>query len=269
MKVPIRAIALALGVWAASGPAAAAEPYVMYDKFQGTALDPARWLDSERSRTVGSNSLRMAQRDWGSTASDAGNSAFSWSESLSRGGPATQLRAMMRIDAIDMTACAANASPSWARGRIMGVFFNSGNRSAGSNIGDVFAQMQAVRYSNSADPVGVLQVQGQVYMCTASDCNSSTQIGTTASLGTVNVGTWITLQIEWDRVNKQFVFVRDKGAQTASVSYAGFDDSADPGSIFKSVGTRTNPANCASGPRPYAFVDARFDNVQVNVSAKP
>jgi hypothetical protein len=268
MKELIRASALALGVWAAVGPAAA-ESYLLYDNFQAASLDPARWLDSERSRTVTGTSLRLAQRDWGSAASDSGNSFFSWSENLARGGPVTQLRASMRINAIDMTACVANASPSFARGRIMGTFFNTGNRSAGSNVGDVFAHMQAVRFSNSADPAGVLQVQGQVYVCTSSDCNASTQIGTTASLGTVAVNTWIALQIEWDRANKQFVFIRDKGAQTASVSYAGLDDSADPGSVFKSVGTRTNPANCASGPRPYAFVDARFDNVHVNTAAKP
>lgn len=268
MKESIRAAALALGVWAAVGPAAA-EGYLLYDNFQATALDPARWFDSERSRTVGGTSLRLAQRDWGSNSSDSGNSFFSWSESLTRGGPITQLRASMRINAIDMTSCVANASPSFARGRILGTFFNTGNRSPGSNVGDVLAQMQAIRFSNSADPAGLLQVQGQVYVCTSSDCNSSTQIGTTVSLGTVALNTWIALQIEWDRANKQFVFIRDKGAQTASVSYAGFDDSADPGSVFKSVGTRTNPANCASGPRPYAFVDARFDNVQVNVSAKP
>jgi hypothetical protein len=104
-------------------------------------------------------------------------------------------------------------------------------------------------------------------MCTSSDCNQSTQIGSTVSLGTVNVGTPIVLQIDWDRATKQFLFSRDKGASTG-VAYS-VDDSADPGSVWKSIGTRTNTANCMSHPRTTAFVDAKFDNVQVNKAAKP
>jgi hypothetical protein len=75
------------------------------------------------------------------------------------------------------------------------------------------------------------------------------------------------LQIEWDRVNNRFLFSRDQGVATA-VPYT-VNDSADPGNSFKSVGTRTDVANCASAPRAFGFIDARFDNVAVNSTAKP
>ena len=92
-------------------------------------------------------------------------------------------------------------------------------------------------------------------------------MGPTVSLGTVNLGTATFLQIDWDRANKQFLFSRDKGAATA-LAYT-VDDSAEPGAPFKGVGTQTYTANCASGPRTTAFIDAKFDNFQVNASAKP
>ena len=259
--------AIALGVWAACGAAAAAESFVLYDDFSSSKLNPARWADGERTRVVSNSALRLAQRDWGVTANDVGTQAVSWSDTIARSGPVTQVAAQVKVTDLEVTACAANASPTFVRARVLGTFFNSGNRSAGSNVGDVFAQLYVARFSNSADAPGVLRVEGNVQMCTSSDCNQSTQIGSTVSLGTVNMGTAIVLQIDWDRANKQFLFSRDKGATTA-VGYS-VDDSADPGSVWKAIGTRTNAANCASGPRTTAFIDAKFDNVQVNKTAKP
>lgn len=264
----IRVGVLALGAWAACGPASALEGMPLFDNFQVTTLAPTKWLDAERSRTVVNDQLRLVQRDWGPTSSDAGTQGTSWSEGIARSAPVTQLRAYLKVLSIDVTGCASNPAPSRVRGRVLGTFFNSGNRSAGSNVGDVLAQVWAVRASNSADAPGVLRVEGWVGMCTAPDCSTSTQIGTTAALGTVNVGSAVTLQVDWDRAGKQFLFSRDQGAATA-VSYAGIDDSADAGAPFKSVGTRTDVAACASGPRTSGYIDARFDNVQVNSAAKP
>lgn len=263
-----QACALALAAWAACGPAAAAEPYVLYDNFQVAPLDPARWTDFERSRTVTGTNLRLTARDWGSTSSDSGSTSINWGDNITRSGPVTQLRATLKVVEIDMTGCAANATPTYVRGRVIGSFFNSGNRSPGSQTGDVLAQVWANRASNSADAAGVLRVEGWVGVCTNSDCSSTMQIGTTVPMGTVKKGSNVVMQVDWDRANKQFLFSRDKGATTA-VSYAGIDDSADPGNPFKAVGTRSSVASCASGPRAYGYIDARFDNVQVNASAKP
>lgn len=269
MKNLIRASAVALSVWAAVGAAAAAEPYVVYEDFSASPLNPARWQEAERSRVVTGTNLRLAARDWGSTASDSGSApAVNWNENLARVGGMTQLRALMKVTAIDVTGCGPNPTASSVRGRVIGSFFNAGNRVAGSSVGDVLAQVWAIRTSNSADAPGVLRVEGWVGMCTTSDCSGTTQIGSTVPMGTVNVGANVTMQVDWDRANKQFLFSRDKGATTA-VSYTGIDDSADPGVPFKQVGSRASVANCASGPRAYTFIDARFDNVQVNATAKP
>lgn len=259
--------ALALGLWVASGPARALEGYTLYDDFSSGVIDPSRWADSERSRQVTANTLRLVQKDWGLTNSDLGTQGISWSEGIARSGPVTQLRANVRVNSIGLTGCAANPNATRVRARLLGTFFNSGNRSPGSNIGDVLAQIYLYRDHNSADAAGVMRIVGTVLMCTSSDCNSATTIGTSASLGTASLGTNVLLQIEWDRLNKQFLFSRDKGTPSA-VAYT-VDDSADPGNVFKTVGTRTDVASCASGPRAFGYVDAKFDNVSVNASAKP
>ena len=61
---------LALNVCAASGPALAAEKYTLYDNFQATDIDPARWQDAERVRSVTGDKLRLMQRYWGATDTD-------------------------------------------------------------------------------------------------------------------------------------------------------------------------------------------------------
>jgi hypothetical protein len=263
-----RVASLALAACLACAPGAfAAEPYVIYDDFATATLDPARWSAVEYARRVEGNAMRLIQRDWGLTNSDSGSQTRYWNELVTRSGPMTQFRATLRVNAMDMTACPANGTTSNVRARILGTFFNNGNRIAGNSVGDVYAQVTLSRASSSADAPGVLRVDGLVAICTSPDCLSSTFIGSSVPMGTVNVGSNILVQMEWDRANKRFLFSRDKGTPSA-VAYT-VDDSADPAVPFKYVGTRTTVASCLSGPRAFAHIDARVDNVAVNVSAKP
>lgn len=269
--------ALVLGLVAACGPAAAVEPWVLYDDFSAS-LSPDKWpsKNHERFRSVEANVMRFAQGDWGDTNSSSGRVGNSWSNTLSRGTAVTQLRSFVRVNEVNLTGCAANPAPTRVRARLLGTFFNTGNRTPGSNVGDVLAQVYLYRDSNSADPVGTLRIEGSVVMCTDSSCNQATLIGTTGSLGTTTLGKNVLLQIEWDRVANQFTFIRDAtGATpaTAVVSYntanISLDDSAEPGNVFKNAGTRTDVASCGGGPAARGFIYAQFDNVSVNKTAKP
>jgi len=260
-------LAFAVALACACAGASAAESYVTYDDFSSATLDPSRWSAVEYARKVEGNAMRLVQRDWGLASSDSGSQTRYWSENITRSGPITQMRATLRVNALEMTACAANGTATNVRARILGTFFNNGNRIAGNGVGDVLAQVALSRLSNSTDAPGVLHVDALLAMCTTPDCSSSTTLGASVPLGTVNVGTNIVVQMEWDRANKRFLFSRDKGTPTA-VAYT-VDDSADPGVPFKYVGTRTTVASCASGPQAYAHIDVRADNVAVNASAKP
>ena len=69
------------------------------------------------------------------------------------------------------------------------------------------------------------------------------------------------------RAAKTFNFLRDGGAASGSRSYT-VSDTNEPSISFKSVGTRTEVANCTAG-RTQASIDATFDTISVNAKAKP
>lgn len=274
MKTTIGAVALGLAL--ACGQAAALEPWVLYDDFSASlSLDKWPSKNHERYRRVEGNVIKLAQGDWGDGNSNSGSTGISWSNAIARGTAVTQLRSFVRVNELSLAGCGANVTQSRVRARVLGTFFNTGNRATGSNVGDVLAQLFLYRDANSPDPAGTLRVSGSLLLCTDSSCNLGTTIGTTGSMGTATVGQNVLLQIEWDKVNKQFIFTRDATGPspvTAVVSYntstIALDDSAEPGNMFKTVGTRTDVANCAAGP-VRAFIAAQFDNVSVNKTAKP
>lgn len=259
---------LALAWLCSAAGAGAQEAYTLYDDFQLPPIDSARWVDFERSRVLSGEALSMVLREWGGTGSDADRLGISWGENITRAWPVTQLKAQLRVNAVEVIGCAANPASSRARARLIGTFFNTGVPTPGSFVGDVMAQVYLLRDSESVDAPGVLKVEGNAFVCTSSDCATSTLLGSTQSLGTVEVGQNIVLQLEWDKATKKFTFLRDNGAQTASVTYSVSDQIA-PGNSFKGLGLRTDLENCASGPRVYGAIDVRYDNVSVNTKGKP
>lgn len=247
--------------------ALAAEPYVTYDTFSTVPLNAARWMEGERVRDISFEGLRLFQRDWGGMNSDSGRGAVSWGDNLTVPGPVTQMRGQIRVDAMGLTSCAANPTPSRVRARLIGSFFNTGNPVPGSALGDVLGQIQLVRQSDDSSAVNVLKVQGNLLVCTHADCSTSTPLGSTVDLGTVFLGVTANVGLEWDKANRRFRFLRDNGATTLDIDYT-VSDAAAAGLPFKAVGLRIEPANCLSGPRTTAFMTARFDSLSINSKAK-
>lgn len=250
-----------------SSPALALESFASYDKFTAAPIDASKWASYERVRKIKSGTLNHIQRDWGSIQSDAGAQGSSFGTSMADPSRVTQLKATLKVASIEAIGCSANPTATSARARLLGTFFNTGAPTSGSMQGDVLAQVWIGRYSNSVDAPGTLQVGGGVFVCQNSDCSATTPVGTFSNLGTASLNQNVTLQLEWDKVAKTFTAVRD-GSTISSVSYTVSDNIA-PGNSFKQVGTRTDNAACLSGPRTTAAIDATFDNVAVNKSAKP
>jgi hypothetical protein len=94
------------------------------------------------------------------------------------------------------TPCATNETPSVARARLFGYFFNVGSAVPTSHIDDVFATVQLYRSSTSPYPPGTLRVAGIVGRCTDASCNRFETLGT-ASMGTVEVDTPLRLSMYW------------------------------------------------------------------------
>ncbi|HSI51148.1 MAG TPA: hypothetical protein VLA61_23030 [Ideonella sp.] len=266
MKRAWKSAALAVAAGLACGHVAALESMATYDNFGASPIDASKWSSYERTRRIKNGALQLAQRDWGLATSDAGTQANSYSEQLSNPAKVTQFKAVVTLNAIELTGCSANPGVGAVRARVAGSFFNTGNPTSGDYTGDVLAQVRVIRYSDSVDAAGLAHVEAVASVCRDSDCSSTTTIGGVQQLGTLAVGESATLAVEWDKATKTFNFWRD--ITVSSVSYT-LNDSIAPAVNQKYVGLRTEVPNCLSGARASGFVDASFDNVQINKSAKP
>lgn len=263
-----RALAFAaLGTLAATPAVQAAEPFAIYDRFDGPSLDPSRWIETERTRQVRNGGLHLMQRTPVFSISDAGLTFSNWNANMPAALPVTSIRARIRVDALEAASCPSNPSPGQSRARIIGSFFNVGIPEIGSQVGDVIAQVRITRFSNAADPAGVLRVQGIASQCASVDCASAATIGNIVDLGTVTIGTAATVQLQWDQAAKTFTFSRDGGAFSGTVGYS-LPDTTPPSSVFHQVSTRLDLPNCTTASAS-GMVEARFDNIAVNRSAVP
>lgn len=250
-----------------AGAAWAVEAFKTYDNFGSPTINGALWMDGERSLAIKSKALHMTQRWYGNDQSNSGSSGDVFRNYMQDPGAITEIRAQITVNALEVNGCAANSAVSFSRARINGAFFNLSTPTPGSSTNDVIAQVRVGRLSNSQDAQGVLAVSGAVFQCTSSDCGTTVTIGS-VDLGKVNVGTATTVQMQWDKPNKQFLFSRDSGAESGSVVYSA-SDANSPGAPFKQVDERQDVASCVGAAPLTGAIDATFDSIAVNKSAAP
>ena len=148
-----------------------------------------------------------------------------------------------------MTVCAANNSGAATRARparLLMEKFNDGTQSVpGNKIGDYLAGVQARRDGSSANPTGVLDVEGFVNRCTNASCSTSTSVISNVLGTTVSVGQSFTLRLKWDQPNHQFLFGLDSLADVA-LPYAA-SDTAPANTTFVNTSLFHTTANCTAG----------------------
>jgi hypothetical protein len=269
---------LLVGTWSLGE---AVEPLKPYDDFQVGPVNPDKWVGfqssgstvREAARTIildpldslGRN-LRIFDRSYGETTSDAGTSFGGFAFAFRNPSTITAIRARIQVRSITSTGCPSNPTPTIAIAEIFGNFFNAGTPVPGSRVDDVFAVAAVERFSNSTDPPGVLRVEAVVIHCHNVDCSDRTFLSVTP-LGTVTTGQWVKLLMQWDQANHQFIFQR--GTLPPVIVPYFVSDTAEPDLRLKDLEVAQFVANCTAAPRPVGKVDARFDNVFVNESAFP
>jgi hypothetical protein len=259
------------------GFAEAVEALKPYDTFEVGPINPDKWVGfqsgsevREAARTIiqdpEGRHLRIFDRSYGETASDAGTSFGGFAFAFRNPSTITAIGATVQVRNIKSTGCPSNPAPTLATADIFGNFFNVGTPVPGSRVGDVFAVVEVVRLSNSTDPPGVLRVDAVVIQCLDVDCSNRTLLSFTP-LGTVTTGQWVRLLMQWDQANHQFIFQR--GRQTPVIVPYAVSDTAEPGFQLKDLEVIQFVANCTAAPRPVGMVDSLFDNVFVNQTAIP
>src|SRR5215469_3377891 len=181
----------------------AAQTLRPYDDFDHKFIDLSRWAyafcfssngpELECVREIRDERLHIAHRSFGLSNSNTGllnggaGVGFANSETIKAVKTDLVVRSVVQVP------CAANPTYFYgASAGIWGTFFNDGS---GDPNNDVGAQLRAGRLSS--DPPGQLTVTGQTFHAGVySDF---------FTIGTVAIGTPITITLSWDQPNHQFV----------------------------------------------------------------
>jgi len=263
----------------APGPGQAShQAFSVYEDWSGPRIRGDRWRGGEASN--GQEVLRelvtasfgqyftMSLRREGET--DRNNLSRTSSTFLNLANPASidQIEALMGILDVHVEQCAANATPSEARLLIAMTAFNDGSSTGtGDRTGDYNAVVQAIRRSSSADPAGILRVEGRLTRCQNAACSTEEQIVAPKDLGlSLGIGVAFTMRLIWDAPNNQFLVGVNTDANVA-LPYTAND--AQP-AVQRSAGIeiRNSTANCKAGATE-ADLGAGVGTIWTNAPGSP
>lgn len=283
---------LVISAWT---PSDALEPWRLYDDFEVGPISFSKWYGESSDdshiyamdRTlvldpsgVGRD-LRLMHVGHGASNDNSGEEETSVGLAFAAPETVTAIRAKFNVRNYTTTACAANANSSAdANVAIVGNFFNvdQGTKKPGDHTGDVRAAVAVGASTSNFNDAGTqLHVFGIVEKCGDSKCSWQNAIFLSntnndyTDLGTVSLGSWVRVAVQWDQANRQFLFQR--GTQTpVAVSYASLTipNLGLPAVNLKRITTLNFSANCMSPNSPATTkMDALVDNVAVNQTALP
>jgi hypothetical protein len=179
------------------------------------------------------------------------------------------IQATVEVTAVTTNGCPTAAYPdtdytaawAWLGGR----FFTATNSTDPSQVGDVLALIHLGRRSIALDSPDILHAVARVFHCLDKNCTKVAEpLGSPVKdFGPFLLGDKVNLQVEWDQVNKQFIFQCDSTTEVVSYDPT-LTFNGNPSIPNKVLSTTLFVPNCNKPPsRPVAFIDARFDDVMV------
>lgn len=252
----------------------AGEPLALYDNFNSYVINPNKWFGAmsgssqneirESARLILLNRLQLLNRAYSRTDTDEGTSPSGETLRFINPDSVTAIKTTVQALSYQVQGCGDSDETSSIRARFAGYFFNTtDNPTPGSALNDVFASVGIYRLAGATDPPNTLRVYAGIRHCHDSICGLVDDLGS-ADLGTARLGQQVTLRLEWDPNNTQFIVQRDNQPEVF-IPYS-VPDSSPPGLKSKRLEVGQTLANCTAQPRPTAFVSAFFDNVYVNAS---
>jgi hypothetical protein len=263
-----------VGLVLASAPVQALESFVPYDDFSAAdrKISPLKWTGlefvghgTEASRSINAGALRMVYRAFGKATSGGLTSSGFGLLLTKKTAVIKSLQAQVKVSTAQATDCPSNAAVTSSRAGLRGSFFNTGSSMFGGGAtNDVHALLFLRRVP--ADLGTHLRVRAQVFRCANQLCSQVNPLQE-KDLGDAATGQFYTLQIEWDKPNKKFLFQIDGILPKAFIAYS-LSDSAPPSVALKALELGDDVENCTT-LQSQGFMDAVFDNVKVNQTAAP
>lgn len=155
--------------------------------------------------------------------------------------------------------CGSNPSGAVDIGpEFRGRFFNT-ESSPATQLGDVEGGIGA--YRTPSDLGSAIQVTFHFERCDDDFCSTRTPLGF-GVIGYIQPGTTNTFHIKWDQANHRFIYQLNNGPLV--VSPYTVSDSSPPSFTFRTIDIARQVAHCTTTPRPFASINAYFDNVRIN-----
>ncbi len=189
------------------------------------------------------------QRAYSATTNDNGTSGGLFGLSFPNPSAITAISFQLVVNQIGVGACSTNPGELVTSAEFRGSFFSTDASPTSSND-DVVADIGIEQSVQESGP----NVTGFV-------TEGNTVLGYQV-LGPVALGSTNTLFLQWDRPNHRFIFQLNNGAQVFEPY--GVSDTSPPFHPFKGIALARVVPHCTSTPRPFAHLDADFDNVYVN-----
>jgi hypothetical protein len=271
--------------------AQAQNTWVLYDDFNSEFLDIGKWTTSERRdggvmileslRELHGGRLHMLGRTFGNTTPNPnppyyfGTRAGDVNSSFGMGKVFQSVSVSVKVNDVEVTGCPdLNNFPSSSRARLVSFFFNAGPitplPTPPGRTNDVLGQIRIQRNSNSTDKPQLLEVWADVARCTDANCIGASSDGLAPlSLGNIMLGQWANIQIDWDKLNRQFNIKLNK-EPTITVSYFSLPWVHNAMSLSSStLGVANRVASCPPEERAMGFIDADFENLFVRELPSP
>jgi hypothetical protein len=240
----------------------------LYDDFSSKELNADRWT----GQTSGSGGLElirqpvfgkllMSHRVTGDTSASTGQRESRNQLRFRNGTAVNTVKFELQVKDFSVLGCEASGSAiSRSLAGFFSALFNDGSSTtSGDQTGDVGAFIFLYRTSDSSDASNVLRVEAGMVRCSSSDCSTVDDLGL-LDLGMVSKNERVSLWLTWEAAENRVRFQKnDEPIQTVNYSQT---DAILRG--FRVLEVRGEAANCNIGTRPYAKINAAFDNIFVN-----
>ncbi|PYX33472.1 MAG: hypothetical protein DMG80_05900 [Acidobacteria bacterium] len=251
----------------------AAAQNTLYDNFNSALINPDNWVGLEASGpdtreakreivpTPGvqnDHRLHLLRRAYSATTDNAGATGDAFGLLFPSPNTVTAVSFTAVVKKGLAAGCSGTSAVSGISAGFAGSFFNPSSSPNGAT-GDMRAFIAIIR--NSTDVGKNLTVSVATFQCNDAICGAQTVLFSQA-LGVVPSGSSNILGLTWDHPNHRFVFQLNSNAPVVSTYTIG--DGFPPASAYKYISLDRAVPRCTSTPRPYAFMDASFDNVFVN-----
>jgi hypothetical protein len=250
--------------------------FIFYDDFSGKYINPDLWLPAieqeeplyEFTRVISEGQLVKSLLVYGGTESSVGvignSNKFGFKDDPTA-SPILAVQVNATMLSYDLQGCdTAGSEPSKALMGLISTLRDMNRLESEGKIGETTALLRIFRVSTSSnDNAAILEVEGAVFRCLNTDCTMRDE--QIVSLGEATLGESNTYSMMWDPSFNQVLFSKDDVSQELSyIPLTAIPPAQVSPQYTTFLLTRGEAANCAIPPdgiRPFAFVEAAYDDV--------